>query len=105
MKKCELKELQNEIKSNTEKARAFNPLIQAARGLERHGLRWEKACASGTSRELLLAYGMLRNMPYKVIEQKTKDGNGPYSGMILDSVKKYNPEATINDINEWLNRA
>lgn len=102
MKKHQLTELREEIKSNAHSARTYNPRIQASSGLERHALRLEKAGYKYPARSMLLAYGFLRGIPYRVLEQRCHEGSYPWHDAIYKIVIRFNPEITREQCGQWI---
>ncbi len=73
LKKSELAVLREEIKSAASEGRATNALIREARGDERRALRDRKGSIGQDARVLLLAYALLRGVPYTSLERTTRD--------------------------------
>jgi len=64
-----IKDLRESILRLAARGRSYNARISAARGPERHALRLEKAHVGSDAREALLAYAMLRGVPYRALEE------------------------------------
>ena len=103
MKKYELKNLQASIKVAASEGRAFNPKIQAAKGLERYSLRVEKSRVGDTARYLLLAYAILRHIPYSVIEKNSR--KPVYAQWLHKVIIQSHTGVTLVDVQEWLSGA
>lgn len=99
MKKFELVVLRDQIKNLTEMSRSMNPLIQAAKGLERHELRVQKSSYSTESRSKLLAYAFLRGVPYRVLERNC-ESPVPFS-WTHEEIFKYR-EIENGELEAWL---
>jgi len=104
MKKHQLKSLQEEIKASAADSRAYNPRIQAASGMERHGLRQEKGSLAYGARCLLLAYALLRGVPYWVVERRCGELNTPHAKRVHQEACRFCPETAIEDVSKWLER-
>lgn len=104
MKKYQLKGLQEEIKAAAADGRAFNARIQAASGPERHALRLEKGSLGHAARYLLLAYALLRGVPYGVVERRCGEQNNPYSKRLHREACRFCPETTVEACERWLER-
>ncbi len=58
---------------------------------------------SDDARYLLNAYCMVRNVPYKAVESKVRDGNQLWAPDVHDFVKKYfKEEVSREDVKTWL---
>lgn len=72
-RRFQLVRLREEIKRLADEGRGFSARIQASRGLDRHYLRLEKADVGRAARVCLLAYGLLRGVPYRAMEARTRE--------------------------------
>ncbi len=100
MKKYQLKELQTEIKERAVESRSFNPKIQASSGSDRHALRCSKKGLSYKTRVKLLAYGMLRGLPYSCMERNAECL--PSFKPIHEEAVRFKPDLTVEECEKWL---
>lgn len=92
-KRQQLGALRKEIARLAEEGRSYNERISGASGPARHALRLEKSGVGRYSRVCLLAYGMLRGVPYRSIERSTRDAITVYiSDLVLDKARSSLPE-------------
>ncbi len=92
-KKSELSGLKEEIKRLAEEGRSWNARVQALRGPERHAARQEKAGVGHVARTALLAYALLRGVPYTSLEARTRDGIGGWmQSCVAGVVRKHRPD-------------
>lgn len=103
-----LSSLREEIKRLAEEGRSYNPRIAAAAGPERHALRQEKGGVGYAARVALLAYAMLRGVPYRRLERVTSDTSWSLTNLsrqVAGKVQEHCPpegdveEGTV----EWMN--
>jgi len=101
-RKSELSGLKAEIKRLADEGRSWNARIQAARGPERHAARLEKAGVGHLARTALLAYALLREVPYTALERRTRDGSpgGWMQSCIAGIVRKHRPEPMTEEESE-----
>lgn len=76
LKKKDLPGLRAEIKRLADEGRSYHPRIREARGPERHALRMEKKSVGEEARVLLLAYALLRGVPYRALEARCREDAG-----------------------------
>lgn len=101
--KKDLSALKTEIKRLAAEGRAHNPLIQAARGPERHRLRGEKAGIGWHARMALLAYAYLRGVPYRVLEPRTRETLSSFwLTRVLDQWDPSPAATPDDDVRAWL---
>ena len=72
-RKSELVGLRDEVKRLADEGRALNPRIAAAFGDARHEARQVKGGIGYRARVALLAYALLRDVPYESLERTTRD--------------------------------
>lgn len=100
MNKSNLRVLQSEIKNAAKAGRDFNAHIQAARGPERSALRGQKAAIGWTARHLLLAYLLLREVPYRVGEAVTR--TQPSISKLRELALSHGADLDAATIKQWL---
>lgn len=69
--------LLDRIRHLAAEGRGYNARIAAARGPERHALRLGKAEVGRRARPALLAYAMLRGVPYRALEATCREDHVP----------------------------
>lgn len=69
--------IRKQVQDLAASGREYNKKIQAARGLERHFLRLEKARIGRETRLLLLTFAMFRSVPYRKLETRCKEDGSP----------------------------
>lgn len=99
-----LSDIRAGVKSLAQDGRARNALISATRGPDRHAARLAKKGIGESARVLLLAYAMLRGVPYDRLERTTR--TPPWKlGRILDEVSgivaEHRPETTGVAVTDW----
>lgn len=82
--------------------KALKPYRRPETGQVRYHLWYDKRDAGQRTRDLMLAYGLLRGTPYKSIEQKCKEGNAPYSGSIAAILARHGLPITASQVKSWL---
>lgn len=99
-----LKEVRQEIKRLASDGRAKNALISASSGPERHAARQAKAGIGSTARAFLLAYAMMRGVPYDRLERTTRTPSWQL-GRLLDEVSgivaEHRPGTSGGDVTDW----
>jgi hypothetical protein len=73
----ELSALKSEICAAARDGQAIQKKLQATRALERDSLWNQKRALGRRTRYLLLAYGYVRSVPYRLIEPRCRPGNEP----------------------------
>jgi hypothetical protein len=72
-------------------SRKFSRQIIKSKGDRRWNLRFRKSALGVHTREHLIAYGLLRNIPYERIEAKCQQGNQPRAGRIAEIIRAHVP--------------
>jgi hypothetical protein len=71
------------------------------RGLARHALRLEKRAYGEETRSILLAYAMLRGVPYERVERTCT--RAPSPSAIADVVRQHaTSEDVVEEVKRWL---
>lgn len=96
-----IQDLKTEIKRLTFEGREFAQAItklgkDPGTGPERHSLWCQKQALGRTTRTALLAYGLLRGIPYKAMEPKCRAGNEPRALLIREKI-----ESLLGPDNGW----
>jgi hypothetical protein len=96
--------VREEVKRLAHCGRSRNSLIAVLRGPDRHAAREQKKGVGGTARVYLLAYAMLRGVPYDRLERTTR--TPPWQlGRILDEVsgvvREHRPGIGDAEVTEW----
>jgi hypothetical protein len=99
-KKCKYPQIKEELKSRQAESQDIRKRIHAASGMDRWELWQEKRRYGSETRDLLLAYGFLRGMPYRVIEAKTD--SGPSCTLIQRCLAAHGHEVAPEAIKTWL---
>ncbi len=99
-----LSDVREEVKRLAHRGRSRNALIAASRGPDRRAARETKKGIGGTARVYLLAYAMLRGVPYDRLERTTR--TPPWQlGRILDEVSgvvsEHRPGVGQDEVTEW----
>lgn len=99
-----LSEIRESVKRLAHEGRSKNALIAASSGANRHAARQSKQGVGATARVFLLAYAMLRGIPYDRLERTTK--TPPWRlGRILDKVSgvvsEHRPGTGEAEVTEW----
>jgi hypothetical protein len=99
-----LSDIRNQVKRLAHEGRSKNALIAASSGPDRHAARQSKQGVGATARVFLLAYAMLRGVPYVRLERTTK--TPPWRlGRILDEVSgvvaEHRPGTGEAEVTEW----
>lgn len=74
LKKSELSGLKEEIKGLADRGRSVGRTVSSLRGPERAAARGEKAGIGDVARAHLLAYALLRGVPYEAVEKNVDVG-------------------------------
>lgn len=82
--KYQLVGLREEIKGLAARGREYNARIRGSSGAERHALRVEKSGVGYSARVCLLAYALLRGLPYRAQEPS----GGVLRSHLLDAVEE-----------------
>lgn len=96
--------VRREIKRLAEDGRAKNALITASSGPSRHAARQAKLGIGSAARAYLLAYAMMRGVPYDRLERSTR--TPPWQlGRLLDEVSgivaEHRPGTGDGDVTDW----
>lgn len=107
--KTELLVLKSALCGLERTSRKFCKRIARLKGDRRWALRFRKLALGAYTREHLIAYGLLRNVPYERIETKCAKGNEPNVANITAIIKLHAPyyerEKWTNDrVSELLKR-
>jgi hypothetical protein len=82
-------------------SRRLGKEIRRATGLARHALRLEKRSYGDTTRSILLAYAMLRGVPYETVERRVV--RAPSASAIADVVCQHEvKEDAVEEVKRWL---
>jgi hypothetical protein len=99
-----LSDIREHVKRLAHEGRSKNALIAASSGPDRHVARQRKQGVGATARVFLLAYAMLRGIPYVRLERTTKTPSWRL-GHILDEVSgvvaKHRPGTGETEVTEW----
>ncbi len=92
------------IRELSDEGRSKNALIAASSGADRHAARQAKSGIGATARVLLLAYAMMRGVPYEKLERRTR--TTPWGVVrILDDVSEvigeHAPGIGIAEVGAW----
>jgi len=101
-KKNKFPEIKAELRVREQESRSIRKQINESAGMERWGFWADKRRYGSETRDLLLAYGFLRGMPYRVIEPKTQPNSGPYATCIQRCLAARGHEVPPEDIKAWL---
>jgi len=105
LKKKDLPGLRAEIKRLADEGRAYHSRIRAARGPERHALRMEKKDVGEGARVLLLAYALLRGVPYRALEARCRedvDGRGWLVSAVRREAGRWAPDGVQDEaVEAW----
>lgn len=89
--KTAIRKLKHDVKERASQGKAIRQEIHALgkapeTGQER-SLLWDRKRGVGEGARLShLAYGLLRGLPYKIMEPKTREGNEPSAALVLDRI-------------------
>lgn len=89
--KTELLVLKSKLCGLEISSRRFRRRIAKLKGMKRWTLRHRKLALGAYTREHLIAYGLLRNVPYERIEAKCAKGNEPNIDRVVDIVQSHVP--------------
>ena len=82
-------------------SRRLNEAIHHTKGLERHALRLEKRSHGEATRSILLAYAMLRGVPYERVERSCR--RAPSASAIAEVTRQHVPsEDAVEEVKRWL---
>ncbi len=99
-----LYEIREKVKGLAVAGRAKNALVSASRGLNRHAAREAKKGIGDAARIWLLAYAVLRGVPYESLEKTTRTTAWRMKH-ILDEVSgivlEHRPEAGEDAVTDW----
>lgn len=96
--KTELLVLKSKLCGLEHSSRKFRKRIVKSKGDRRWSLRFQKNALGAHTREHLIAYGLLRNIPYEKIEAKCAKGNEPNAKRITEIVQTH---AQWNEKSKW----
>lgn len=96
--KTELLVLKSKLCGLEHTSRKFRKRIIKSSGDRRWQLRYRKMCLGVYTREHLIAYGLLRGVPYSRIEGKCGDKNQPHAAAIHAIVQAHAP---WNEKGKW----
>ena len=104
MEATKISQLKSEIKAVADEGRACRQKINASKGLERDHWWNEKRAVGDGARGLLIAYGLLRGMPYERMERHCREEP---SGRAIHAlcVKYGGEEWTPDRVKELLRRS
>lgn len=89
--KLELQVLKAKIRGFELEAQSHRKYINSVHG-DRRCMAWQRKREFGTfTREHLLAYGLLRNIPYEILEHKTGEFNAPNTVRVLEIIQAHVP--------------
>ncbi len=94
----ELLALKSKVCGFEQTSRKFRKMIAKSKGDRRWQLRYRKMCLGEYTREHLIAYGLLRGVPYSRIEGKCGDKNEPNVKTIHAIVQAHVP---WNEKQKW----
>lgn len=105
MDKIEKIRLVSRLRGFEVEAKSLRVKIKKAQDKERPAwrLRQAKEIIGVDARHHLLAYAFLRGIPYKALEPKCRDENGPNIEMIISVATLFSPSYITDDkIRNWL---
>jgi len=102
-KKNKYPEIQNELRERQAASQAIRQKIHQSSGRDRYDLWDEKRSYGSVTRALLLAYALLRGVPYRVVEPKSD----PHTmwwvpGAIEREAARFEHVLTKEQIKAWL---
>lgn len=89
--KTELLALKAKVCGFEHTSRGLRKRITKNKGVRRGQLRLRKKHLGTYTREHLIAYGLLRNVPYSLIEAKCADNNKPSVTKVLEIILSHAP--------------
>ena len=99
-KRTKFPEIKAELRVREQESRSIRKQIHGSSGMERWGFWQDKRKYGFETRDLLLAYGFLRGVPYLVIEAKTN--SGPSCTFIQRCLAAHGHEVAPEAIKAWL---
>lgn len=104
--------IKQKLKNRQAASQAIHKKIHATNGIERHELWLEKRSFGHKTRILLLAYAMLRGVPYRAVEPKTHQSDMPFYVLwdyvgrsIAKSASEFGHELDDDAVKAWLKEA
>lgn len=99
--------LKNSIKQHVVLAADFNRRIRESSGMDRWRARVEKSIHGRYTRHLLLAYAMVRGIPYRALEQTCKEDEDENSrSWMFSSVRlalsEHGVRVAEGDVQAWM---
>lgn len=101
-KKNKYPEIQKELRERQTESQAIRQKINQSSGRERYDLWDEKRDYGDHTRDVLLAYALLRKVPYLVVEGKCREGNEASAHAIQCAAVRFGHELTKEQIQAWL---
>lgn len=102
-KKNKYPEIQNELRERQAASQAIRQKIHQSSGRERYDLWDEKRSYGSVTRALLLAYALLRGVPYRVVEPKSDPHEMWWvPGAIEREASRFEHVLTKEQIGAWL---
>lgn len=89
--KTELLVLKSKLCGLEHTSRKFRRRIAKSAGDKRWALRFRKMCLGAYTREHLIAYGLLREVPYEKMEAHCAKGNEPNAKAVLEIIQSHLP--------------
>ena len=97
--------IRRELKDRQAASQAIRAKINQTSDQERYDLWDEKREYGAVTRDLLLAYALLRGVPYCAVESKCREDNAPHPPDIQVMAAKFCHELDRGDIHDWLTAA
>lgn len=101
-KHVKFQKIQDDIKGRALQSREIRKTINASSGLARWAAWQDKRAYGRDTRHLLLAYGMVRGLPYLACEPKCGEDNKPSPSAIVAHAKDHGIELDIEAVKTWL---